>query len=243
MAREWIKLEHGTIDKPEVYAIARKLKIPHEKAVVLLLRYWLWLDLNSRDGSVTQMFAEVLDSVVRHSGFTDALLDVEWLRKRKDGSIWTPNYDRHNGKTAKTRALAAQRMVTMRASRERNGSDDPSVTNPSPEVEVEVKAFKPSLTHDRQTTADHGHAVATQPNGNGKRSRPSTRLAGTNPRAAGTNPKANGKRGAPALGRWWLTEAATVALAATLNVAPIPGEDWQTLRARLRAELAKRGTH
>ena len=115
MAGEWIKLELSTCDKPEVFKMARILKIDKDFVLGLLIRFWSWFDKNSVDGHVDGIVAEDLDGVVSHKGFCDAMRNVGWLEfdDEKQFAI-LPNFSRHNGQTAKTRALKNNRQARWR---------------------------------------------------------------------------------------------------------------------------------
>ncbi len=115
MAGDWIKVEHATLDKPEVIRIADLLGVPVEHAVGILLRFWVWVDRNMRNASVTHMYAKSLDTVTACAGFSGAMVSVGWAELDHDTGILTvPNIERHNGMPAKTRALARNRAQSFR---------------------------------------------------------------------------------------------------------------------------------
>lgn len=119
MAGDWIKVEHVTPDKPEVVAMSETLGIDQDSVFGKLCRLWMWADQQSLNGhalSVTEMF---LDRICCHVGFSSAMRKVGWL-KGNNGSISFPNFDRHNGETAKARALATKRQQTKRSRSERD---------------------------------------------------------------------------------------------------------------------------
>ena len=129
MAGDWIKVEHWTPDKPEVYQIAEKLSIDPDAVTGKLLRIWIWADQQTLNGDAHSVTRASLDRLAGVTGFTDAMLTAKWLGKTESGYSFT-NFDRHNGETAKTRALTAKRNSALRG--RRNGSDAHSVTPPSP---------------------------------------------------------------------------------------------------------------
>lgn len=118
MAGDWIKFEHATLDKPEVLLMAEMLGWDRRQAVGLLLDFWCWLDKNlsaSCPGFVRHMSKKSLDDVFRTPGFASALEVIGWARF--DDSALTMrvvNAERHNGNTAKTRALDAKRKKEKR---------------------------------------------------------------------------------------------------------------------------------
>ncbi len=46
MAGDWIKFEHATPRKPEVFQIAADLGIDTDTTVGLLIRFWVWVSEN-----------------------------------------------------------------------------------------------------------------------------------------------------------------------------------------------------
>lgn len=109
MADFWIKVEKSTPDKPEVFEISAILNIDPDAVMGKLVRAWAWIDSNSENGHVSSVTNVLINSVVRHEGFAEAMRTVGWLG---DDSI--PNFDRHMGKTAKKRANDAERKRRSR---------------------------------------------------------------------------------------------------------------------------------
>lgn len=102
----WIKITHALIDKPEVIKIAHLCGISRNETLGALLRVFVWYDahLDNPGGFVTH---EVINDIARVDKFSTALCTVGWLRERGDELI-VVNFDRHNGRTAKQRALDAR---------------------------------------------------------------------------------------------------------------------------------------
>jgi len=110
----WIKFETATSEKPEVWAIATKLGIDADAVVGKLLRVWAWFDTQTVEGNAPSVTKALLDSKVSVSGFCQAMIEVEWMIE-EDGRISLPNFDRHNGRTAKNRALTSKRVAEHKA--------------------------------------------------------------------------------------------------------------------------------
>ena len=131
MAGDWIKFELATLDKPEVIAMAEQLETSSYDVVGRLLRVWGWFDQQSRNGyagGVTRdALKKFIDRIAESQGFAATMQKVGWLSD--DG---LPNFDRHNGETAKNRALSKNRMKRLR--------DAGGVTTPSPEKRREEKS-------------------------------------------------------------------------------------------------------
>lgn len=116
MAGDWIKVEVATVDKPEVMRIARACGISRDAAFGKLVRLWAWFDSNSVDGAVDGVVDGDVDDLCQQGGFAVAVAAVGWLRIEEACQRMTlPNFDRHNGETAKQRALNARRQRKWRA--------------------------------------------------------------------------------------------------------------------------------
>lgn len=122
MAGDWIKFEVSTLDKQEVSLLADMLGIDHDAVIGKLLRVWAWADQNvtiesngeSNGDSVTVcVTTSFLDRLTFCPGFSKALESVGWL-VIGDRQVVLPNFARHNGKTAKERALAAKRAAKFK---------------------------------------------------------------------------------------------------------------------------------
>jgi hypothetical protein len=113
MAGDWIKLEVSTPDKPEIDQMAKALNLDHDSVVGKCVRLWIWADQQSVDGNGISVTESLLDRVTYCKGFASALRQVGWLTGR-EGRLSIPNFDRHNGQTAKNRALTSKRVKKSR---------------------------------------------------------------------------------------------------------------------------------
>jgi hypothetical protein len=113
VAGDWIKMTVNLPDKPEVWQIAGILGIDADSVVGKLLRVWAWFDAHTEDGNAEGVSYPLVDRVAGVTGFAEAMALSGWLIQR--GSIlYCPNFDRHNGKTAKNRALTNERVAKHR---------------------------------------------------------------------------------------------------------------------------------
>lgn len=113
MAGDWIKVEHITPDKPEVVKLAGILGIDQDAVVGKLLRLWIWADQQSVSGNAITVTNSFLDRLVFCPGFAAGLVKVGWLNGR-EGLLSIPNFDRHNGQSAKNRANTNRRVANSR---------------------------------------------------------------------------------------------------------------------------------
>jgi hypothetical protein len=139
MAGDWIKLEHVTPDKPEIVQMAAILRVDQDAVFGKCVRLWIWADQQSVDGNALNVTEPFLDRLTLCPGFAVALRQVGWLSGR-EGRLTIPNFDRHNGQTAKNRAQGKARVERSR-SKECNA---PSVTKPLPEKRREKNSISDS---------------------------------------------------------------------------------------------------
>lgn len=118
IAGDWIKVEQATVDKPEVLRLADLLSWDRRQALGLLVEFWCWLDKNlsrSCPDFVRNMSRKSLDEVLHVPGFSAALEVIGWAKFDDEKAVMTIiNASRHNGITAKTRALDAKRKKEKR---------------------------------------------------------------------------------------------------------------------------------
>lgn len=110
MAGDWIKFELSTMDKPEVCQIAEWADIDPDAVVGKLMRVWGWFDQQTENGNAPSVTKKLLDRLVGVTGFCENMKSVGWMVE-SEGVISLPHFDRHNGKTAKNRALTARRVA------------------------------------------------------------------------------------------------------------------------------------
>lgn len=107
----WIKLDHSTGNKPEVFIISQRLEINRAETLGHLVALWVWFDQVSEDGTIKGNKAMV-DSLTL-PGFADTLIELNWLKEIGD-KLELPNFCNHNGQTAKQRCQAQSRQAKFR---------------------------------------------------------------------------------------------------------------------------------
>ncbi len=121
MAGDWIKMECCTPEKSEVLAVTARLGWDDADLTVgKLFRLWRWFDQHTAGGNAAGVTAALLDRIVGVSGFCEALTQVGWLCISEHG-VSLPNFDRHNGNTAKNRAQTAKRVANHKTNVKANG--------------------------------------------------------------------------------------------------------------------------
>jgi hypothetical protein len=114
VAGDWIKIEHATARKPEVFRIADELGIHPDQALGVIVRFWCWVDQQMSE-KCPKIYGHLsmVDSIVGHVGFGQAIVDAGWLTI--DGKCLSiPNYDEHLSESSKKRAEEAKKKRIAR---------------------------------------------------------------------------------------------------------------------------------
>lgn len=158
MSGDWIKMEVGLPEKPEVWQIAGIVGCDADSVVGKLVKVWRWFDTHTENGNAHGVTYSIVDHVSGVTGFGEAMALCGWLVQ--NGTILSlPNFERHNGKTAKNRALTAKRVADhkQKSNAEGNGA---SVTTALPREEKrrEDKSNTPIVpTGDASAMVDAFH--------------------------------------------------------------------------------------
>jgi hypothetical protein len=147
MAGNWIKFDTSTSDKPEVWAIAESLGIDPDAVVGKLLRVWAWFDDQTEKGNAPIVTRALLDRKVGVTGFVTAMVQAGWMVET-DGLLTLPNFDRHNGQTAKNRILTAKRVAThKKGNAEGNAKGNAAIVTRALPKEEKRREEKNTHTH------------------------------------------------------------------------------------------------
>ena len=136
MAGDWLKFEINTPEKREVLAMTVELGYDDPDLTVgKLLRVWRWFDQHTVNGNALNVTPALFDRLIGVTGITNSMVNVGWLIVNEAG-LTLPNFERHNGKTAKARVLTAVR-VAKHKDREKGNA-----LNVTPALPREVKRSK-----------------------------------------------------------------------------------------------------
>jgi|GEM_PF-2033649 len=116
MAATWIKMRSDLAEDPAVIGIAARLGVDEFSVVGRLQCLWSWADSQSRDGHARGVTTAWINRKVQRDGFAEAMVQVGWLEVTEDG-ITFPNFENHNGETAKSRALSSNRKQKERVAK------------------------------------------------------------------------------------------------------------------------------
>lgn len=102
--------------------MAGVLNIDADSVVGKLLRVWAWFDSHTEDGNAVGVTYPLLDRIAGVNGFAEAMAISGWL-EQNGHTMHLPNFDRHNGKTAKNRALTNERVAKSRTKQQESNAD------------------------------------------------------------------------------------------------------------------------
>ena len=107
MAGDWIKIRTDLADDPSVYYLSDILGIDCPTVVGHLVIFWSWMDKHTQDGDVENLTCGMINKRIGLHGFAESLKKIGWL-EGEDFALYIPNFDRHNGNSAKARALECE---------------------------------------------------------------------------------------------------------------------------------------
>lgn len=111
----WLKFDASLPEKPETLAITVAMGWDDPDLTVgKLMRAFRWFDQHTLDGNAHNVTPALLDRIIGATGFAQAMCDVGWLAISRAG-LSLKNFEKHNGSTAKSRALTAVRVANHRA--------------------------------------------------------------------------------------------------------------------------------
>lgn len=134
MAGDWIKMRTQLAYERAVMLICDRTGLDEFQVVGRLHAIWAWAGEHTITGDVRGVTLQTVDRITRCTGFAEAMKAADWLDELPDGTIRFPRWKKHNSKSAKQRALAAERQARKRAKKSRPKRDaerDTDVTSPT----------------------------------------------------------------------------------------------------------------
>lgn len=116
MAGDWIKVRTNLGGDPAVKSIARELRETAHSVVGRLHALWSWADQHTDDGALDFTVLTDIDDIVEKRGFAAQMVRVGWLIDRGADGVCIPNWERHNGRSAKKRCLDSEAQRRKRES-------------------------------------------------------------------------------------------------------------------------------
>lgn len=150
MRRPWIKIETATPDKPEICAIATRLRIDTDSVVGKLVRLWSWAEVNRVDANDIGVTKEFIDKLVGRKGFAEALEAAGWLVA--DGeTLQFANFERHNGNASKIRGQTAKRVERHRQRKPSLGTSSPAKRSAPEAAQIPAESADVNTAIDVET--------------------------------------------------------------------------------------------
>lgn len=115
MAGDWIKMRTDLFTHPKVVRISSALKADRFRTVGGLMSVWCLFDAHSIDGQLEGYSLATVDDLIGWQGFASAMQAVGWLGDCPGGLV-LPEFDKHNGQSAKRRAQDSDRKRAGRLS-------------------------------------------------------------------------------------------------------------------------------
>lgn len=116
MAGDWIKMRSNLRRHPKIVQISSALKADRLRVVGGLHAVWCLFDEHSEDGRLCGYTPSAIDEEIGFPGFSDLMIAIGWLNWDGNDGLSLPEFDTHNGASAKRRAQEADRKRAERAS-------------------------------------------------------------------------------------------------------------------------------
>lgn len=114
----WIKMRTDLRRHPKVVRMASALNADRYRVIGGLLAVWAVFDEQTEDGFLEGYTPEAMDVEIGWPGFCAAMMAVAWLSFQEQGGLAVPEFDEHNGQSAKRRASDTKRKRDERDSAE-----------------------------------------------------------------------------------------------------------------------------
>lgn len=135
MAGDWIKLRKCVITHPRLVRTMSALNADRLRTLGGIVSAWCLLDEQTSDGKLEGYTPEILDELVGLQGLSRAMEAAGWLIITESG-LQAPEFEKHNGSTAKRRAQESDRKMSARNA---DKCPQPKQTNCGPEKRREKK--------------------------------------------------------------------------------------------------------
>jgi len=119
MAGNWIKWVKGLTRRTEVVRMSTGhlsgINADRRRIAVACMEFWEWADDETTDGALSGCTPAFVDDLVALPGFFAAMVSVGWIVETPQGIV-IAHFERHNGESAKQRAMDADRKRVRRMS-------------------------------------------------------------------------------------------------------------------------------
>lgn len=118
----WIKMRTDLRRHPKVVRMASALSADRYRVIGGLLAVWAVFDEQTEDGFLEGYTPQAMDDEIGWPGFSAAMMGVAWLSFQEQAGLAMPEFEEHNGQSAKRRASETKRKQQERQSE--NGPQD-----------------------------------------------------------------------------------------------------------------------
>lgn len=118
MAGDWIKMRIDLQSHPKIVRILSATGADKFRVIGGLHAVWSVFDTHSENGMLKGYTPETMDHIIGWSGFSDAMIKVGWLVFDGAETLSVPEFDEHNGKSAKRRGEDQKRKREVRKTSE-----------------------------------------------------------------------------------------------------------------------------
>lgn len=115
MAGDWIKMRADLRRHPKVVRMASALDADKFRVIGGLHAVWSLFDEQTEDGLLKGYSPKALDEEIAWPGFSDAMQGIDWLFYDPEFGLELPEFDEHNGQSAKRRATETKRKRKERS--------------------------------------------------------------------------------------------------------------------------------
>jgi len=109
----WLKVQKHTPDKPEIRHMARRCGCSIGEAFLAWFRVYTYFDETTEDGDVPFFTPDDVDDIGKLPGLGNSMAEVGWVLFDAGGCT-VVKWERHNGASAKRRAVEAERQARIR---------------------------------------------------------------------------------------------------------------------------------
>lgn len=115
---DYIRINNLLPDSAKVMQLSREWACSLDEALGGMVRWLCWLDLHTTDGK-TGLTVSELSELIFHDdspnpNVVDGLIAIGWAAVGKDGYVYSVDFEKYNGPTAKLRAWNAARQKACR---------------------------------------------------------------------------------------------------------------------------------
>lgn len=114
MAKDWIKMRMDLQSHPKVVRILSSTNSDKFRVIGGLHAVWSIFDVHSDDGILVGYTPKTMDHIIGWDGFCDAMMAVGWLKFDGSEVLYMPDFDTHNGQSAKKRSEDSERKRRAR---------------------------------------------------------------------------------------------------------------------------------